>query len=114
MGYGSSDQLLDLQSSVAGGCGVVGRTWAPIAGLRKFLVLDIDAGALVRVSVDQTGNPSWETWSSFTENDLLNDEPADGYDLGNYNVEQGDLTIANRVMTEKISATIEELVAETQ
>ena len=114
MSYGSSDQIVDLQSSITSGCSVIGRAWSPIAGVQKFLVLDVDAGALVRITVDQTGNPSWETWSGFTENDIFSDDPADGYDLSNYNVEQGDLTIANRVVTENIKATIEALVARIQ
>jgi hypothetical protein len=90
---------------------MIGRTWSPLSGTRKFLVLDGNANVLVRVTADQSGSPSWETWSDFTKNDVLNDDPADGFDLPNYSF---DNARAKNVVTSRIGEIIDTLVSRIQ
>lgn len=111
MDYGSAEQIKDLKATLQSGCDVIGRAWSPLNGTGKFLILDSNANVLVRITVRQAVTPSWETWSGFTAADISNDDPADGYDLANYTVEQDNLPVANRVVTPAIEETINRLNA---
>jgi hypothetical protein len=111
MDYGSAEQIKDLQTTLQSGCEVIGRTWSPLSGVRKFLVLDGNANVLARVTASQSGSPSWETWSDFTKRDVLNDDPADGFDLPNYSADNAS---AKSVVTPQIAETVKTLVSRIQ
>ena len=88
--FGSSEQLKLLQKKIKKDkCSQLKIFWTvkdPSGlSLDKLILLDLDGnGSMLRWTKISTTKPSYEFWHGFYRDDLLKDDPNDGFDLPNY------------------------------
>lgn len=89
--FGSTEQVSAIQALAKGKCGIVGLTWRiETPFVRKtLLVADLERGEMVRLKVDPASRP-WESWKGFTREQLLADDPSDGFDLPGFVSSKGE------------------------
>jgi hypothetical protein len=81
--FGSTEQVKRVQNSVRDGCKFMSVKYSPIVGITQFLLLDMEEKKLLRIKQSAAGT-SWIGWNNFTKDQLLKDDPSDGFDLPNY------------------------------
>lgn len=83
--FGSDLQLVTPQSLAQRDCPIVGFTFTlREPAIRQTLVLaDLKKGEMIRMKVDPVSR-SWEKWVGFTREELLADDPRDGFDTGQF------------------------------
>jgi len=82
--FGSDEQVQTLQALAKGKCPIVGFTFKLSQPTRSTLVVaDLEKGEMLRLKIDPTNRP-WEMWTGFTRDEVLEDDPSDGFDLGKF------------------------------
>ena len=88
--FGSYEQLQYIQNEIKkNNCSFIQMTWQTKtfqgAKMNRILALDLKEGVLMRARGAVAGmKPSWEFWYGFSTQDVLADDPSDGFDLPNY------------------------------
>ena len=110
--FGSTEQLKHIQKSLLQGCSLIGVLYQPSSNVYKLLVLDLAERKMMRYTQTNDGsgqNPTWEGWSGFTKEQVLNDDPGDGFDLPNYKSGRGN-KVSTSIHSKNISKMMMELV----
>jgi hypothetical protein len=103
--YGSYEQVIDLQNSVkATKCALLALSWRivmPGGGTRRsFLLWDSAAQTLARVHIESGGPQGrdvyWDKWTGATREQILADDPSDGFDLGRYSTGRGRVVLSSK------------------
>lgn len=89
--FGSVDQVLDLHDLAKGECDIVGFTFSIEQPFPRstLVVADLENGHMARLKIDAGGRP-WEQWGGFTREQVLADEPEDGFDLEGFRASSSD------------------------
>ena len=88
--FGSYEQLKHIQKEVReNDCSFIQMTWKSKtfqgAKMNRVIALDVKEGILMRARGATPGmSASWEFWHGFTKQELMEDDPSDGFDLPNY------------------------------
>ena len=87
--FGSYDQLRYIQDQIdKNDCDFMQLTWKAKTYqgnfVNKMIALDVEQGAMMRVTAMPYGKPSWEFWYGFDKSSIMKDDPSDGFDLPNY------------------------------
>ena len=110
--FGSTEQLKQIQKHLLEGCDLIGILYQPNKVTYNLLALDLKQKKIMRFTKlnDGTGQkPSWEGWSGFSKKQVLDDDPADGFDLPNYKSGRG-TKVSSSILSNDISRIMMELV----